>query len=199
MWLDTTMALFECGAQVRPTAPKGPPVLPLLKALLSFCADALDVIGSTDAGSAVLSVAFDRKGRKVVSGLQSGTIKVWDSGAFWASNRPSLPKSDACWLVWQLRWISRLRNPTPTAAGSDRRRFPQTGRRSCQDRTIKRSKSGIRVRFGPEIAPPAPKLTPPAFPRSHAESQEREGQCAQRTHQFGRLFSRRQDHRVWIL
>ena len=134
----------------------------------------LNGIGSTDAGSMVLSVKYSPDGSKIVSGLDSGTIKVWDSGAFWASNRPFLPKSDACWLVWQLRWISRLRNPTPTAAGSDRRRFPQTGRRSCQDRTIKRSKSGIRVRFGPQIAPSCPNLTPVGLFGSYAGSQDRE-------------------------
>ena len=30
-------------------------------------------------------------------------IKVWDLGAFWASNRPSLAKTDASWLSSQLR------------------------------------------------------------------------------------------------
>ena len=39
----------------------------------------------------VLSVAFDKDGGKIVSGLGSGTIKVWDSGAFQASNRLSWP------------------------------------------------------------------------------------------------------------
>jgi WD40 repeat protein len=32
------------------------------------------------------------------------TIKVWDSGAPRAQNRPSSAKSNACWLVWQTNW-----------------------------------------------------------------------------------------------
>ena len=31
-----------------------------------------------------------------------GTIKVWDSGAFRASNRPSLATTDHFWLPWQV-------------------------------------------------------------------------------------------------
>ena len=42
----------------------------------------LNEIGSTNAGSNVLSVAFDKDGGKIVSGLVSGTIKVWDAGSF---------------------------------------------------------------------------------------------------------------------
>jgi WD40 repeat protein len=43
-------------------------------------------------------------GTKIVSGSDDKTIKVWDSGAPQAQNRPSLSKTDACWLVWQPRW-----------------------------------------------------------------------------------------------
>ena len=32
------------------------------------------------------------------------TIKVWDSGAPRAQNRPSLAKTNACWLGWQTNW-----------------------------------------------------------------------------------------------
>ena len=52
----------------------------------------------------VLSVAFSPDGTKIVSGSGDQTIKVWDFGALEPSNRPSLAKSDACWLVWQARW-----------------------------------------------------------------------------------------------
>ncbi len=45
------------------------------------------------------SVAFSPDGTKIVSGSDDGTIKVWDSGAPEPSNRPSLAKTDACWLA----------------------------------------------------------------------------------------------------
>jgi WD40 repeat protein len=52
----------------------------------------------------ITSVAFSPDGTKIVSGSDDQTIKVWDSGALRASNRPSLAKTDACWLVRQARW-----------------------------------------------------------------------------------------------
>ncbi len=53
---------------------------------------------------AVASVAFSPDGTKIVSGSYDKTIKVWDSGAPRAQNRPSLAKTDACWLAWQTNW-----------------------------------------------------------------------------------------------
>ena len=50
------------------------------------------------------SVAFSPDGTKIVSGSLDKTIKVWDFGVQEPSNRPSLAKTDACWLVWQARW-----------------------------------------------------------------------------------------------
>ena len=52
----------------------------------------------------ITSVVFSPDGTKIVSGSDDQTIKVWDSGAQEPSNRPSLAKTDACWLVWQARW-----------------------------------------------------------------------------------------------
>ena len=59
----------------------------------------------TEAHSGTIwSVAFSPDGTKIVSGSADKTIKVWDFGAQEPSNRPSLAKTDACWLVWQTRW-----------------------------------------------------------------------------------------------
>ena len=52
----------------------------------------------------IFSVAFSPDGTKIVSGSEDKTIKVWDSGALQPSNRPSLTKTEACWLVWQANW-----------------------------------------------------------------------------------------------
>ena len=52
----------------------------------------------------ITSVVFSPDGTKIVSGSYDQTIKVWDFGAPEPSNRPSLAKTDACWLVWQARW-----------------------------------------------------------------------------------------------
>ena len=59
----------------------------------------------TDAHSqAITSVVFSPYGSKIVSGSYDKTIKVWDFGAQEPSNRPSLAKTDPCWLIWQARW-----------------------------------------------------------------------------------------------
>jgi WD40 repeat protein len=52
----------------------------------------------------ITSVAFSPDGTKIVSGSADKTIKVWDFGAPRAQNRPSLAKTNACWLVWQASW-----------------------------------------------------------------------------------------------
>ena len=52
----------------------------------------------------ITSVAFSPHGTKIVSACNGETIKVWDFGAQELSNRPSLAKTDICWLVWQANW-----------------------------------------------------------------------------------------------
>ena len=63
----------------------------------------------------IRSVAFSPDGTKIVSGSDDKTIKVWHLGAPEPSNRPSLAKTDACWLAWQSNWSSSARRRTPTA------------------------------------------------------------------------------------
>jgi WD40 repeat protein len=74
--------------------------------LLACLAGKLELLSKkTNAHSGdINSVAFSPDGTKIVSGSDDRTIKVWDSGAPRAQNRPSLAKTDAFWLVWQARW-----------------------------------------------------------------------------------------------
>ena len=53
-------------------------------------------------GGTIYLAAFSPDGNNIVSGSEDNTIKVWDSGAFWAPNRPSLAKTDDFWLPWQV-------------------------------------------------------------------------------------------------
>ena len=73
---------------------------------MACLADKLEMLSEkTNAHSDwIRSVAFSPDGTKIVSGSDDKTIKVWDFGAQEPSNRPSLAKTDACWLVWQARW-----------------------------------------------------------------------------------------------
>ena len=82
------------------------PSLAKTDALLACLADKLEQLSEkTNAHSGpVLSVAFSPDRTKIVSGSADQTIKVWDSRAPRAHNRPSLSKTYACWLVWQANW-----------------------------------------------------------------------------------------------
>ena len=120
----------------------------------------------------ITSVGYNHDGTKVVSACEGGTIKVWDSGAFWASNRPSLTKTDACWLAWQLRWISRQRKRTRIATMSVLCSSRPMEAKSCPDPGTRRSKFGIQVRLRPQNAFPWPKLTLGGLPGSYAGSQD---------------------------
>ena len=73
---------------------------------MAFLADKLVQLSEkTNAHSDfIMSVAFSPDGTKIVSGSDNRTIKVWDSGAPEPSNRPSLAKTNACWLAWQTNW-----------------------------------------------------------------------------------------------
>ena len=68
------------------------------KAVYVYDADTEELIKRFDDSSDVRSVAVfegDESGW-IAAGFDNGTIKVWDSGAFWATNRPSLANTDAC-------------------------------------------------------------------------------------------------------
>jgi len=72
---------------------------------LACLADKLEMLSEkTNAHRDIRSVAFSPDGTKIVSGSDDQTIKVWDLGALQLSNRPSLAKTDACWLAWQANW-----------------------------------------------------------------------------------------------
>jgi hypothetical protein len=111
----------------------------------------------------VASVAFSPDGKTIVSGSYDQTIKVWDAGAFWARDRPSLAKADRSCLPSQPHSSSRPSRPTPIATWSHQWHFPQMERRSSLVHGTRRSKSGTQVRFGPRIAPSWPKLTLPVL------------------------------------
>ena len=55
-------------------------------------------------GRAISSVDYNHDGTKIVSGSDDKTIKVWDAGAFWSQNCPSLAKSDRSCFPSQPRW-----------------------------------------------------------------------------------------------
>ncbi len=73
---------------------------------MACLADKLELLSEkTNAHSEhIRSVAFSPDGSKIVSGSDDRTIKVWESGAPEPSNRPTLAKTDACWIVWQTSW-----------------------------------------------------------------------------------------------
>ena len=60
---------------------------------MAFLADKLELLSKkTNAHiSLVMRVAFSPDGTKIVSGSADGTLKVWDSGAPRAQNRPLGP------------------------------------------------------------------------------------------------------------
>jgi len=100
---DKTIKVWDSGA---PRAQNRPSLWPKLTPLLACPAGALGLLSEkTNAHSRPISlVAFSPDGTKIVSGSYDKTIKVWDSGAPRAQNRPSLAKTDACWLIWQAGW-----------------------------------------------------------------------------------------------
>ena len=117
-------------------------------------------------------------------------IKVGCGYAICPKNRLSLAKADApcASLPSQHPW-TRLDRPVRAlrSSASTSRRM---GLRSSLGSAQGRSKSGIQVRFGPQIAPPWPQLTLAGLPGSYAGSHDAEDQRQQPLHQLGRIFAR---------
>jgi WD40 repeat protein len=99
---DKTIKVWDSGGQ----EPSNLPSLAKTDALLACLSDKLELLSEkTNAHSGYIrSVAFSPDGTKIVSGSWDQTIKVWDSGAPQAQNRPSSAQTNACWLVWQTNW-----------------------------------------------------------------------------------------------
>ena len=95
----------------------------------------------------ISSVAFSPDGTKIVSGSDDKTIKVWDSGAPRAQNRPSLAKTDtllAC-LADKLEMLSEKTNAHSDAIRSVA--FSPDGTKivsGSRDKTIKVWDSGAQ-------------------------------------------------------
>ena len=55
-------------------------------------AESLNELGKVENAdpTAIMSVQFDPDGKTIVSGGYSGTLKVWDAGAFWAKRNATL-------------------------------------------------------------------------------------------------------------
>ena len=90
---DQTIKVWDAGA----LAQKTPFVTFSALTLLGLLADTLDSKGEiSDTGMGqVFSVSFSPDGSRIVGGglasdFSSGTIKVWDAGAFWAPKCQSL-------------------------------------------------------------------------------------------------------------
>jgi WD40 repeat protein len=64
------------------------------------------VIGSTSAGSPVFSVDFSPDGTKIVSGLGSGTIKVWDS-IYWSRRDHLMFNATTRRFILLLLWLNK--------------------------------------------------------------------------------------------
>ena len=101
----------------------------------------------------ITSVAFSPDGTKIVSGSWDKTIKVWDAVNF----RPNVESE---WETFDQKinadevetwWRNKITGEEQSVKPSGGKRLPWNPRRS---------KSGILVRFCPQIAPPWPKLTP---------------------------------------
>jgi len=99
---DKTIKVWDSGGQ----EPSNLPSLAKTDALLACLSDKLELLSEkTNAHSEYIrSVAFSPDGTKIVSGSGDKTFKFWDSGASEPLNRPSLAKTDDCWLVWQANW-----------------------------------------------------------------------------------------------
>ena len=102
--VETVQAPFDIGAALKSHISMCCRIhTPLVRRMIAMLINCVAEKTNAHSGT-IYSVAFSPDGTKIVSGSADGTIKVWDLGAPEPSNRPSLAKTDACWLIWQARW-----------------------------------------------------------------------------------------------
>jgi len=155
----------------------------------------------TNAHSDIIrSVAFSPDGTKIVSGSYDGTIKVWDSGAPRAQNRPSSAQTiTLVGLSGSQAGDAEREDERPQPGNHVGGVFP--GRDQDCVRIVRRDDQslGFGCAKALKIAPPWPKLTPFGLPGRQTGAAEREDERPQRLHHVGGVFPGRDQDRVRII
>jgi WD40 repeat protein len=146
----------------------------------------------------IYSVAFSPDGTKIVSGSDDKTIKVWDSGALRAHNRPPWPKLTPVGLSGRRAGAVEREDERPQRLHQVGRLLP--GRdQDCvwivrqDDQSL-----GFRCAEDIKIAPPWPKLTLVGLSGRQAGAAEREDERPQQRRHVGGVFPGRDQDCVGI-